>query len=302
MAIILCLGREDQTIYDFLSELNKTMTILPVSHDIGIISPYIKSIACVNRDLHYHDSNEISEELLKVYNCPIEMITHGTVPHRVMKSHNQTHVSLGIKNLKGTIDVPSRKKCHNADPVKDLNFHVARLADKMPPMLTLFDGIFTNERGPGFDGRMHRSNLLIASKDVLSADLVGSAVLGHPPETVPHLVHAAKNHHRPLDLSDVAVVGERIEDVAVYHEFDFNYVEDEKGDLPAPMAKEGIQGVFYRKYDLSMCTYCSGVNGLVLSAIRYAWKGKRFDDVEVLTGKMMKPTPGKKKTIPISIT
>jgi len=83
-------NRFELELYSLLKELNKTMTILLVSHDIGIISPYIKSIACVNRDLHYHDSNEISEELLKVYNCPIEMITHGTVPHRVMKSHNHS--------------------------------------------------------------------------------------------------------------------------------------------------------------------------------------------------------------------
>lgn len=74
-------------LYSLLKELNETMTILLVSHDIGIISPYIKTIACVNRDLHYHTSNEISEEQLKVYNCPIEIITHGTVPHRVIKEH-----------------------------------------------------------------------------------------------------------------------------------------------------------------------------------------------------------------------
>ena len=75
-------------LYGLLKELNENMTILLVSHDIGTISPYIKTIACVNRDLHYHSSNEISEEQLKVYNCPIEIITHGTVPHRVMKEHN----------------------------------------------------------------------------------------------------------------------------------------------------------------------------------------------------------------------
>ncbi|MCP4314153.1 MAG: ATP-binding cassette domain-containing protein [Bacteroidetes bacterium] len=81
-------NRFEMELYHLLRELNQTMTILLVSHDIGTISPYIKSIACVNRDLHYHASNEINEEQLKVYNCPIEIITHGTVPHRVMKTHN----------------------------------------------------------------------------------------------------------------------------------------------------------------------------------------------------------------------
>jgi len=74
-------------LYALLKELNKTITILLVSHDIGTISPYIKTIACVNRDLHYHPTNEITEEQLKVYNCPIEIIAHGPVPHRVIKEH-----------------------------------------------------------------------------------------------------------------------------------------------------------------------------------------------------------------------
>ena len=81
-------NRFEMELYGLLRELNRTMTILLVSHDIGTISPYIKSIACINRDLHYHTSNEINEEQLKVYNCPIEIITHGPVPHRVMKQHN----------------------------------------------------------------------------------------------------------------------------------------------------------------------------------------------------------------------
>jgi len=174
---------------------------------------------------------------------------------------------------------------------------VARLADRLPPMFTLLDGIYTLERGPSFDGRIRRSNLLVGSRDILSADMVGAKVLGHEPGAVPYLVHAAANRHRPLDLSDVEVRGEKIEDVAAFHEYDFLYTVDEKRSLPVPMAKEGIEGIFYRKYDLSMCSYCSGINGLVLSAIRYAWKGKPWDRVEVLTGKSIKPTPGMNKTI-----
>jgi zinc transport system ATP-binding protein len=77
----------EMELYALLKELNKSITILLVSHDIGIISPYIKTIACVNRDLHYHPTNEITEEQLKVYNCPIEIIAHGPVPHRVIKEH-----------------------------------------------------------------------------------------------------------------------------------------------------------------------------------------------------------------------
>jgi zinc transport system ATP-binding protein len=80
-------NRFEHELYRILENLNKNMAILLVSHDLGIISPYIKSIACVNGGLHYHPSNEISNELLKVYNCPIELVTHGPVPHRVIEDH-----------------------------------------------------------------------------------------------------------------------------------------------------------------------------------------------------------------------
>ena len=213
----------------------------------------------------------------------------------VMKTHAQTVVSLGIKNLKGMIDINSRKKCHNADPEKNLNYWVAKLADPMPPMLTILDGIYTTERGPAFDGRVRRSNLLVASTGVLSADMVGAKILGYAPSEVPHMVHAAKNRNRSCDLSDVEVVGEKIETVASRHKYTFPYNQDDS--LPLPMEKMGIKGLSYRKYDLTLCTYCSGINGVVLAAIAMAWKGESWDDVEVLTGKSMQPTPGRKKTI-----
>jgi len=215
----------------------------------------------------------------------------------VMKCHNQTVVSLGIKNLKGLIDIPSRKRCHSMQPGRDLHAWVSRLADRMPPMLTLIDGIYSNERGPGFDGRMRRSNILVASADVLAADLVGAKLLGHDPGQVPHLAEAAARRGRPADLADIDVLGERVDSLACYHEYDFEYATTAEGCLPAPLAREGLKGLFYRKYDLSMCTYCSGVNGIMLSAIRQAWKGMPWDGVEVLTGKAMQPTPGMRKTI-----
>jgi uncharacterized protein (DUF362 family) len=215
----------------------------------------------------------------------------------VMKSHNLTMVSLGIKNLKGLIDIPSRKRCHSMAPGRDLHAWVSRLADRMPPMFTLLDGIYTNERGPGFDGKMHRSDILVASADVLSADLVGAKILGHAPGAVLHLQQAADRRGRPNDLSDIDVAGEDPARLARFHEYEFHYSETADAVLPVPMAKEGLKGVFYRQYDLSMCTYCSGVNGVMLAAIRYAWKGKPWEGVEILTGKSMQPTPGMKKTI-----
>ncbi|EOD01501.1 metal ABC transporter ATP-binding protein [Caldisalinibacter kiritimatiensis] len=79
-------------IYKLLKKLNEEKTIILVSHDIGIISSYIDSIACLNKTLYYHDENNSrldNETLKKTYGCPIDLITHGTTPHRVLKFHEE---------------------------------------------------------------------------------------------------------------------------------------------------------------------------------------------------------------------
>ena len=73
--------------YEKLRDLNGRMAILMVSHDVGTISSHIKSFACVNRSLHYHASNDITNEDLLAYGCPIQLVTHGDVPHTVLKYH-----------------------------------------------------------------------------------------------------------------------------------------------------------------------------------------------------------------------
>jgi zinc transport system ATP-binding protein len=74
--------------YEKLRILNRRMAILMVSHDIGMISSHVKSYACVNIGLHYHPSSEISNEQLLAYGCPVQLITHGDVPHTVLKTHS----------------------------------------------------------------------------------------------------------------------------------------------------------------------------------------------------------------------
>lgn len=75
-------------LYETLKILNERMAIMIVSHDVGTISYYVKTIACVNKYLHYHPSNIITEQQLVAYGCPIQIITHGDIPHTVLKKHN----------------------------------------------------------------------------------------------------------------------------------------------------------------------------------------------------------------------
>ncbi|MFW9894370.1 MAG: DUF362 domain-containing protein [Candidatus Thorarchaeota archaeon] len=216
----------------------------------------------------------------------------------VLKTHSEAKVSLSLKNLKGLIDIPSRKTCHTPDTERDLNYYLARLSKKLPPVTAIIDGIFLNERGPGYDGQMQRSNLLITSSDMFSADKVGSYILGYDPSDVLYLAQFAKENKRPIDLSDVEVVGKSIESVQGHYEYEFPYTED--GTNPIAFVKQGLKGISYRQYDNTTCTYCSMITSLVPIAITYAWDinhGEPWDDIEVVVGKRMNPSPGKRKTI-----
>ncbi len=80
-------NRFEKELYEKLRRFNENIAILLVSHDIGTISTYVKSIACVNHSLHYHPGNKITPELMEDYECPIQIITHGKIPHTVLHQH-----------------------------------------------------------------------------------------------------------------------------------------------------------------------------------------------------------------------
>jgi zinc transport system ATP-binding protein len=76
------------SIYEVLQDLNRRVTIILVSHDIGVVSSYVKTIACLNRRLIYHESKEITPDMLEAaYQCPVDLIAHG-LPHRVLDLHD----------------------------------------------------------------------------------------------------------------------------------------------------------------------------------------------------------------------
>ena len=80
--------RFESQFYELLGEINKDTAIILVSHDIGTLIPLVKNVACVNETLHYHAGTDLSDEWLeKTYLCPIEVVSHGDFPHRVLKKH-----------------------------------------------------------------------------------------------------------------------------------------------------------------------------------------------------------------------
>jgi zinc transport system ATP-binding protein len=74
-------------LYDMLKELNQRVTIVVITHDIGVVSSYMKSIACVNKHFIFHEGGKITQDMIDIaYQCPVDLVAHG-MPHRVLHTH-----------------------------------------------------------------------------------------------------------------------------------------------------------------------------------------------------------------------
>jgi zinc transport system ATP-binding protein len=85
-ASIDTLGQDE--IYEYLLRINKKgTTVVLVTHNVGAVSTYIRSVACVNRSLHYHPDGVLDEtSIAATFGCPVDIIAHG-LPHRVYSPH-----------------------------------------------------------------------------------------------------------------------------------------------------------------------------------------------------------------------
>lgn len=212
----------------------------------------------------------------------------------VLKTHSQAKVSLGIKNLKGCINRQSKQFCHGLGN-EELSRTFPRIIEKLPVALTIIDGIFTLEKGPGPTGKAFKKDLLIASTDPFACDLVGAEILGYQGKDVAHLTYYADRHGYSLDLSNYEIKGEKIEEHKEYVNYDWKWSEKDTG--PAGFEKRGITGLSIRKYDSSLCTGCTGEYNPMLILLGSAYKGESFPNVELISGKQQVASAGFDNTV-----
>lgn len=187
----------------------------------------------------------------------------------VLKTHNQSKVSLGLKNLKGCLSRGSKMFCHGAE--RDLNKVFPRISEKLPVELTIIDGIFALEKGPGISGKAYRTDLLVASRDIFACDVVGARLLGYEASEVPHLDYYARRHGRESSLAGIEVRGEDVASLSRRIEYDWEWTSDDTG--PKAFSSRGISGLAVRKYDHTLCTGCATLYNPMLLLLMSAFEG-----------------------------
>ncbi|MEW6428653.1 MAG: ABC transporter ATP-binding protein [Thermodesulfobacteriota bacterium] len=77
----------EANLFEKLTELNRRLTVLVVTHDLGFASRFFRSVLCVNRRVVIHPTSEITGELIRdIYGGDIRMIRHD---HRCAEEGHQ---------------------------------------------------------------------------------------------------------------------------------------------------------------------------------------------------------------------
>lgn len=176
-----------------------------------------------------------------------------------MKVHYATGVTLAMKNLKGMLVGPEKRRFHE----EGLDGAIVDLNNTVKTDLNVIDCISCMERMGPRGGDIIDLGLLIAGEDIAEVDYAGCLVMGYDLEEVKHLdQYVAAND---IDLGAVEIVGEKIDDVR------------------RPFEKVALEGAIPRRlriHDTDACSAC--MNALLLSAALL--KGELTESVDVYLG------------------
>lgn len=203
----------------------------------------------------------------------------------VLKTHSQTKVSLGIKNLKGVIAFESKKDCHRHDLMRS----IALLGRAIKVDLTVLDGTYGLQKGPTSDD-YHKMDVFVAGKEILEVDIVGSLLLGYDPAEVEHLSIYAGLAGRSLSLDSIEVIGEKISNLAKPLEWYSTWTKD-------LMALYNIKGVTIEPPDPTCCSGCGFGIFVAVSTFFQTNTGRDFGNIAIVMGRQKITDPDVRKVI-----
>ena len=69
-------------LYELLRRLNERLTIVMVSHDLGFVSQFVRTVVCVKRCVVVHPTSRVTGEIIQeIYGADVCMIRHDRRTH-----------------------------------------------------------------------------------------------------------------------------------------------------------------------------------------------------------------------------
>jgi uncharacterized protein (DUF362 family) len=148
-------------------------------------------------------------ETLKEITVPKIVVDSAIISAAKLKTHSETGVSLGMKNMFGLLPDKLKFKYH----LKNISKVVVDINTVLKSRLTVIDGFYALE-GPGpTNGTPVKMDLIIAGKDPVATDATGCRVMGINPEEIYHIRRAHEKSLGEIDEAKIELVGNRLEEV-----------------------------------------------------------------------------------------
>ncbi len=146
-------------------------------------------------------------EVLKRITVPRIVTESAVISAAKLKTHANTGVTLGMKNMFGLLPEKFKGKYHAIGISKV----VVDISSVLKPALTVIDGFVGMEGNGPINGKPVQMDLIIAGKDVVATDAVGCRVMDIDPNEIKHI---RKAHEKGIGtISGIKVLGERVENV-----------------------------------------------------------------------------------------
>jgi uncharacterized protein (DUF362 family) len=145
-------------------------------------------------------------EALKSITVPRIVMESAIISAAKLKTHLNTTVTLGMKNMFGLLPDKLKGKYH----MKGISKVVVDINSVLRSALTVIDGFMGMEGQGPVDGTPVQMNLIIAGTDPVATDATAARVMGFNPYEIKHI---RKAHERGLGRSEAEIVGEKLEAV-----------------------------------------------------------------------------------------
>lgn len=145
-------------------------------------------------------------EALKSITVPRIVTESAVISAAKLKTHVDTSVTLGMKNMFGLLPEKFKGKYH----LKGISKVVVDINTVLKPALTIIDGFVGMEGKGPIDGTPVQMNLVIAGKDPVATDATACRVMGIDPYEVSHIRRASE---KGLGSIEAQILGEKLEAV-----------------------------------------------------------------------------------------
>jgi len=150
-----------------------------------------------------------NHEVLKEIEVPKILLDSAIISAAKMKTHEETVVTLGMKNMFGLLPEKQKSKFHSLG----IDKVIVDINTVLKPKLTVIDGFYALE-GPGpIRGNPVKMDLIIAGRDPVATDATTCRIMDIDPHEVYHIRRAYEKGFGEIDSAKIRVVGERIETI-----------------------------------------------------------------------------------------